>query len=106
LSYFSKMKDPRVERTRLHKLEDIIFIAIASVLSGVQSWNEMEMYGNTKISWLETFLELPNGIPTHDTFNRFFSALNPDEFENCFLSWISSICSRTKGEIISIDGRP
>jgi predicted transposase YbfD/YdcC len=105
LSYFSEMKDPRVERTKLHKLEDIIFIAIASVLSGVQSWNEMEMYGNIKMSWLETFLELPNGIPTHDTFNRFFSALDPDEFENCFLSWISSICSRTKGEVVSIDGK-
>ena len=105
LSYFSKMKDPRVERTKLHKLEDIVFIAIASVLSGVQSWNEMEMYGNTKMSWLETFLDLSNGIPTHDTFNRFFSALDPDEFEACFLDWVTSICNMNKGEIVSIDGK-
>ncbi len=105
LSYFSKMKDPRVERTKLHKLEDIVFIAIASVLSGIESWNEMEMYGNIKKPWLETFLELPNGIPTHDTFNRFFSALNPDEFENCFLEWISAITYKTKGEVVSIDGK-
>lgn len=105
LSYFSEMKDPRVERTKLHKLEDIVFIAIASVLSGIESWNEMEMYGNVKKPWLETFLELPNGIPTHDTFNRFFTALDPDEFESCFLTWIKSISQSTKGELISIDGK-
>ncbi|MDD2634616.1 MAG: ISAs1 family transposase [Bacteroidales bacterium] len=105
LTYFVKMKDPRVERTKLHKLEDIIFIAIASVLSGVETWNEMEMYGKTKVAWLQTFLDLPNGIPTHDTFNRFFSALDSNEFENCFLDWINSIFNRTQGEIISIDGK-
>jgi len=99
------MKDPRVERTKLHKLEDIVFIAIASVLSGIESWNEMEMYGNVKKPWLETFLELPNGIPTHDTFNRFFSALDPDEFENCFLEWVNSMIIRTNGEVVSIDGK-
>ncbi len=99
------MKDPRVERTKLHKLEDIVFIAIASVLSGIESWNEMEMYGNVKKPWLETFLELPNGIPTHDTFNRFFSALEPEEFENCFLEWVSSMIIRTNGEVVSIDGK-
>ena len=57
LLYFANMKDPRVERTKLHKLEDIVFIAIASVLSGIESWNEMEMYGKIKKPWLETFLQ-------------------------------------------------
>ncbi len=65
----------------------------------------MEFYGIMKKSWLKTFLKLPNGIPSHDTFNRFFSALDPDEFENCFLEWIKSICVSTKGEIVSIDGK-
>jgi len=105
LWYFSKMKDPRVDRTKLHKLEDIIFIAIASVLSGVETWNEMEMYGRTKQPWLMSCLELPNGIPTHDTFNRFFSALEPEEFENYFLQWIDSINESTTGEVVSIDGK-
>ena len=105
LLYFSEMKDPRVERTRHHNLDDIIFIAIASVLSGAESWNEMECYGEMKEEWLKTILELPNGIPSHDTFNRFFSALDADEFENCFLKWIKSVNKATKGEVISIDGK-
>lgn len=105
LWYFSKMNDPRVERTKLHNLEDIVFIAIASVLSGVETWNEMKMYGKAKKPWLETFLELSNAIPTHDTFNRFFTALDPEEFEHCFLEWIKSISDNTDGEFIGIDGK-
>lgn len=105
LSYFSEMKDPRVERTKHHSLNDIVFIAIASVLSGAESWNEIEAYGKMKEGWLRTILELPYGIPSHDTFNRFFSALDPDEFEGCFLEWVKSISGSTKGEVISIDGK-
>lgn len=105
LSYFSEMKDPRIERTKQHLIDDILFIAIASVLCGIDSWNEMEEYGEIKKEWLETFLELPNGIPSHDTFNRFFSALNPEEFERCFLSWIKTIQKKTNGEVVSIDGK-
>jgi predicted transposase YbfD/YdcC len=105
LSYFSEMKDPRVERTRRHNLDDIIFITIAAVLSGAESWNEIEFYGEMKEKWLKTILELPNGIPSHDTFNRLFSALDPNEFEKCFLNWIKSINKSNQGEIISIDGK-
>lgn len=105
LSYFSEMKDPRVERTRHHLLEDIVFISIASVLCGADSWNDMEEYGVIKKPWLETILELPHGIPSHDTFNRFFSALDPEEFERCFMAWVQSICTRTDGEVVSIDGK-
>lgn len=105
LSYFSGMKDPRVERTRRHVFDDIIFISIAAVLSGVESWNEMEQYGTIKKEWLDSFLELPNGIPSHDTFNRFFAALDADEFEKCFLSWVRDIRQRTHGEVVSIDGK-
>jgi predicted transposase YbfD/YdcC len=105
LSYFSEMKDPRVDRTKRHLFDDIVFIAIASVLCGAESWNDMQEYGVIKKEWLRSFLELPNGIPSHDTFNRFFSALDPDEFESCFLSWVKSIHQRTHGEVISIDGK-
>jgi len=105
LSYFSEMKDPRVDRTKRHLFDDIVFIAIATVLSGGESWNEMEEYGEMKKEWLCSFLELPNGIPSHDTFNRFFSALDAEEFEKCFLLWIKSIHQRTHGEVVSIDGK-
>jgi len=105
LSYFSEMKDPRVDRTRYHNLNDIIFIAIAAVLSGAESWNEIEFYGNIKKDWLEAILELPNGIPSHDTFNRVFSALDAEEFESCFLKWIKSVNEATEGEVVSIDGK-
>jgi hypothetical protein len=105
LSYFSEMKDPRIERTKRHLFDDIVFIAIASVLSGGDSWNDMQEYGEIKKEWLSSFLELPNGIPSHDTFNRFFSALDAEVFESCFLSWVKSIHQRTHGEVVSIDGK-
>jgi predicted transposase YbfD/YdcC len=105
LSYFSEMKDPRIDRTKRHLFDDIIFIAIASVLSGGQTWNDMQEYGEIKQEWLSTFLELPNGIPSHDTFNRFFAAISPEEFEKCFLNWVKEICERTHGEVVSIDGK-
>ena len=105
LLYFSEMKDPRIDRTKRHLFDDIVFIAIASVLCGAESWNDMQEYGEIKKDWLSSFLELPNGIPSHDTFNRFFSALDADEFENCFLAWVKSIYERTHGEVVSIDGK-
>ena len=103
--YFSDMKDPRIDRCKLHLLEDIVFISIASVLSGAETWNEIEMYGKQKEQWLSSFLSLPNGIPTHDTFNRFFAALEPQEFEKQFIKWVRSISKYIEGEIISIDGK-
>ncbi|WP_062041993.1 ISAs1 family transposase [Lentimicrobium saccharophilum] len=105
MSYFSDMKDPRIERTKRHLMNDILFISIAAVLSGVESWDEMELYGKNKQHWLSTILELPNGIPSHDTFNRFFAALDPDEFESRFLKWVASLVDITSGETIHIDGK-
>lgn len=105
INYFTNLTDPRVERTKDHFLEDIIFIAIASVICGAETWNDMENYGNSKESWLRGFLKLPNGIPSHDTFNRVFSSLDPQELEGCFLEWIKSVAQITKGEIVSIDGK-
>jgi hypothetical protein len=74
---FAELTDPRVERTKEHLLSDIVFIATAAVLCGAESWNDIEPYGQAKHAWLKTFLALPNGIPSHDTFNRVFSALDP-----------------------------
>ena len=105
LSYFSNLADPRVERTKEHLLEDIIFITIAAVICGAETWNDIENYGKSKKNWLKQYLRLPNGIPSHDTFNRFFSALDPEGFEKAFLSWIKDISALTAGEIVSIDGK-
>lgn len=105
LQFFAGLEDPRVDRTKAHLLEDIVFISIASVLCGADTWNEMEYFGKCKFEWLKTFLKLPGGIPTHDTFNRFFSALDPEKFEHCFLQWTQSVGQLTEGEVIGIDGK-
>jgi DDE_Tnp_1-associated len=78
LKYFAEMRDPRVERTREHLLEEILLIAIAAILSGANGWNEIEDYARSKRDWFQSFLALPGGIPSHDTFNRVFSALDPE----------------------------
>ena len=105
IEYFSSLPDPRIDRTKEHLLEDIIFITIAAVICGAETWNDIENYGISKEIWLKKYLTLPNGIPSHDTFNRVFSALDPDELEKCFLDWIRAVSQLTKGEVVSIDGK-
>ena len=105
ISYFSQIPDPRIERCKAHSLEDIIFITIAAVICGAETWNEIEAYGESKETWLREHLLLPNGIPSHDTFNRFFSLLNAEVFEDAFLSWVRAVSFLTDGEVISIDGK-
>ena len=84
LTTIPTVEDPRVERTRQHKLIDIITIAICAVICGADTWVDIETYGSSKIKWLKQFLELPNGIPAHDTFSRAFARLNPEQFQQCF----------------------
>ena len=105
LKYFSELTDPRVERNREHLLEEILLIAIAAVLSGAESWNDIADYGKDKQEWLQTFLALPSGIPSHDTFNRVFAALDPEEMEKGFAVWVASIAKLTAGEVVAIDGK-
>ncbi|BDA66669.1 transposase ISAs1 family protein [Calothrix sp. PCC 7716] len=103
--FFENVKDPRVERTKRHKLIDIITIAICAVICGAETWIAIETYGQEKKEWLEKFLELSNGIPSHDTFARVFAKINPASFQECFLEWIKSIAQITNGEVIAIDGK-
>lgn len=105
LDYFCAIEDPRLERTRAHLLEDIIFITIAAVICGADTWNDIANYGQAKQPWLRKYLKLPNGIPSHDTINRFFSALDPGQMEKAFLQWIREVANLTKGEVVSIDGK-
>ena len=105
LKYFAELTDPRVERTREHLLEEILLMVLAAVLSGAESWNEIEGYGKAKHAWFKGFLTLPGGIPSHDTFNRVISALDPAELETGFVAWVSSIAKLTAGEVVAIDGK-
>jgi len=103
--HFSGVKDPRIDRTKRHRLLDIIIIAICGVICGADSWVDIELFGKTKIDRLKTFLRLPNGIPSHDTFGRVFAALNPEEFESSFMEWVQAINQLTQGQVIAIDGK-
>jgi predicted transposase YbfD/YdcC len=105
LKHFADLHDSRVERTREHLLEEILLITIAAILSGANGWNEIEDYAHSKHVWFKSFLTLPSGIPSHDTFNRVFSALDPEELEKGFVAWVSSIAKLTAGEVVAIDGK-
>jgi predicted transposase YbfD/YdcC len=105
LECFGQLTDPRVNRTREHRLIDILVIGICTLLCGGESFNDMEDFGEAKEEWFKTFLALPNGIPSHDTFNRVFSALNPACFLECFLRWTQSLRTAVEKEIVAMDGK-
>ena len=103
--HFSELTDPRIDRSRLHELLDIVAIAICAVTAGAESWDDIQEFGKAKHAWLKTFLDLPNGIPHHDTFRRVFERLDPDEFQRCFLSWIEALQEATEQQVIALDGK-
>jgi predicted transposase YbfD/YdcC len=86
-------------------MEDIIFITIAAVICKAETWKDIASYGKEKMLWLKRFLHLTNGIPSHDTFNRFFSLLDPKRLGECFMEWVKSVVQLTQGEVVSIDGK-
>ena len=98
LDHFKEVTDPRIERQKLHQLLDIMVIAICAVICGADTWVEVELFGQSKLDWLKSFLELPNGIPSHDTFGRVFGLLDPDEFQTGFLRWVQAISHVTRGK--------
>ncbi len=105
IDHFEKLSDPRVERTKDHKLIDILVIALCAMICGADNFVAIETYVNSKYKWLKQFLELKNGIPSHDTFARVFARIDSDEFEQCFRDWVSSITELMPGEIVNIDGK-
>ena len=102
---FAGLADPRETRRCDHQLIDILAIAVCAVIACAESWEDIELYGRSKRAWLETFLELPNGIPSHDTFRRVFMLLDPDAFEACFAKWAQSLAVGVEREVIAVDGK-
>jgi predicted transposase YbfD/YdcC len=103
--HFQTLEDPRMERCRRHHLGDILFLAVSAMLAGANDFVAMQKFGHAKRDWLEQFLELPNGIPAHDTLGRVFSLLDAEQFIGCFLSWVQTIHKVTAGEVVAIDGK-
>jgi predicted transposase YbfD/YdcC len=101
---FQNVEDPRLNRQKRHSLLDIIAIAICAAIAGADSWTEIADFGRAKEEWLRTFLKLPNGIPSHDTFGRVFSLLEPNQFQCAFQGWVAAIQGRVRG-VVAIDGK-
>jgi predicted transposase YbfD/YdcC len=104
LRHFHAMTDPR-RHNRVHRLTDLLTIALFAVLSGAEGWADVAEYGRRKLAWLRTFLPLPRGIPSHDTFGRVFARLIPAEFERCFMAWMASLVELAGGRLVAIDGK-
>jgi predicted transposase YbfD/YdcC len=103
--YFSGLPDPRRRRGRRHRLDELVIIAILAVICCTDNWQEVAQFAWAKRKWLKTFLELPHGIPSHDTFGRIFAAIQPEAFERCFLAWIQALAKVHPGELIALDGK-
>jgi len=101
---FENLTDPRVERTRVHDLFELVVIALCGTIAGADSWADIERFGKQRLSWLRTFLQLIEGIPSHDTFGRVFARLDPAELVNCIQQWLAEI-GREVGSHIAIDGK-
>lgn len=103
--YFAPLQDPRRRHRRLHPLQDIIVIALCAVIAGAQDWQEIETFGRKRRAWLQRFLELPHGIPSHDTFERVFNRLKPQAFQACFREWVQAVSAALEIKHIAIDGK-
>ena len=97
--------DPRCQGKIEHRLIDILVIAVCAVIACAESWDDIALYGRSKLAWLRTFLDLPNGIPSHDTFRRVFMLIDPDAFERGFAAWVSSLVDGFEREVVAIDGK-
>lgn len=105
LEHLKSIPDPRIDRQKRHKLEDILAIAVCAIICGADDWVSIEEFGKAKFTWFKTFLDLPNGIPSHDTFGRVFSLIAPSHFQRCFISWVESVTDILQGQVVAIDGK-
>jgi len=102
---FIAIPDPRIDRAKKHKLSDIIMIALCATMCGMDGWEEIEVFAEKREEWFRRFLELPNGIPSHDTMNRVFSRINPKELNSALIKWTNSLNKTVEGKIVAIDGK-
>jgi predicted transposase YbfD/YdcC len=105
LRSFSSLKDPRINRRKRHQLLDIVAIALCAVIGGANNWQQIEQFGHTRQDWLKTFLSLPNGIPSHDTFERLFARLSPAAFQRCLLGWLAALAKELGAKHFAVDGK-
>lgn len=107
IHHFSELEDPRRQNhnTKAHKLLDVIVIAVCCALCGIDDFKYMELWAKERETWLRSFLELPGGIPSHDTINRIFARINPKKFQECFLNWMLEACKELNGQVVPIDGK-
>ena len=105
LDHFSSLKDPRIERKKLHQLPDIIFLAISATLSLAEGWEAIAEFGENKLEWLRRFVPLANGVPSHDCIAYVISRLPPQEFQRCFISWVNAMKEDVGLEIVAVDGK-
>ena len=103
--HFGSLVDPRIDRTKRHNLMDIVTIALCGVIAGADSWVDVEAFGRRKAEWLRKMLDLPNGIPSHDTFGRVFARLDAQQFERCFTEWVLAVREVLQGDVVAIDGK-
>jgi predicted transposase YbfD/YdcC len=104
-THFENLTDPRMERTRRHVLQDILVIALCAMIANANTWVDIERYGKTKLDFLRRFLELPNGIPSHDTFSRVFAKLDPAALLVCLQNWLNDLREKVGGKQVAIDGK-
>jgi predicted transposase YbfD/YdcC len=102
---FRALKDPRRRHRRLHLLQDIVVITLCAVIAGAQDWQEIETFGHKRLDWLRRFLRLPNGVPSHDTFERVFNRINPQAFQACFRAWVEAVSAALRIKHVAIDGK-
>ena len=105
MDHFVDLEDPRIGRNRRHKLIDIVVLTVCAVISGCETWEDIEEYGAFKLDWLRRFLELPHGIPSRDTIRRLFIRLDPQGLQQCFFRWVEAVREQTEGDVVAIDGK-
>ena len=105
VEHFSGVEDPRIDRTKLHPLENVMVIALCAVICGADGWVEVALFGEAKRQWLARFLDLTKGIPSHDTFGRVFARLDAEQFQRGFVNWVEAVCDRLAGQVVAVDGK-
>jgi predicted transposase YbfD/YdcC len=104
LDYFSNLEDPRINRKKLYPIEEILLITLAGVICGCEGWTDLEEFGKTKLEFFRKYLQFENGVPSDDTYRRFYRAINPNQFKKCFIEWVKSF-QEINSDVVAIDGK-